>query len=201
VHLPECAGVVLRRHVRRDGGRDAERRARALRGRRAEALDQRVPLQIGFRIAALPRQPGAPLDVIDDDRPVVDADRHVRNALVVARAARQVLDAAGEVVAEIAYGAAAERQSAGGCARIHREMTAQQREGIFARQRHAVGMHFGQLAARDQPHVRARRDDVVARLRDVMVAAVEEDGPRAVGHGLEQRGAVRPVRQLGQQRR
>jgi hypothetical protein len=47
--------------------------------------------------------------------------------------------------------------------------------------------------------VRLGGNDVVARLRQVVAAAIEKYRPRQIGDELKQRGAVGAVRQFGAQ--
>ena len=78
-------------------------------------------------------------------------------------------------------------------------MAAQQHERIFARQLDSIAADFGQLAARDERGVRLGGNDVVARLRQMVAAAVEKYRPRQIGDELKQRGAVGAVRQFDAQ--
>ena len=197
---------MLRCQVRCHGRCHAERHAPSFRWGIGKKPHQRIPLEVGVGIAPLPRQPGAAFGVIDHHRPVINADDHVRNALGITRACRQTLDAPRQVVTEITDGATTERQFTGTPRRksswragsIHRDMGTQQFKRISARQFGALGMYFGQRAARHQPHVRLGGNNVVTRLPRMVQPAVQEHRPRAVGHGFEQRSAVGAVGNLGQ---
>ena len=133
--------------------------------------------------------------MIDDERPVVNADRHLGHFFRVFRACGQALETARKIVREITDRTAAEWQIAlrGG---IDREMLPQQCERILARQLDCFAAHFGQLAARDERHIRLGGNDVVARLRQVVTAAIEKYRPRQIGDSFEQRRAVLAIRQF-----
>ena len=111
---------------------------------------------------------------------------------------RQALETAPEIVCKVAERAAGERQVARS-RRVNVQMTAQQRERVFARQLDGIAADFGQLAVRHQRRVRFGRDDVETRLREMMAAAVEKHRPWQVGDGLEQRRAVGAIRQFSAQ--
>ena len=84
-------------------------------------------------IAALANQPAFVLQMIDHDRPVVNADGHVGYSFPGSGARGQMLDATREVVAKVADRAAAKGQLTGERG-IDVQMALQQRKRIIARQ-------------------------------------------------------------------
>ena len=128
----------------------------------------------------MPDQPASLLQVIDHHRPIINADGHVRDALDCCRTRGQPLDAAREIVSEIADRAAAKRQFTRGYRkrRIDFQITFQQLKRIITRQGNAIGVDLGKIAACNQPHVRLRGDDVIARLARMMTATIQKHCPR-----------------------
>jgi hypothetical protein len=79
-------------------------------------------------------------------------------------------------------------------------LPAQQYKRILARELAAFAAHFSQIAACHQRDVGLGGDDVVARLRQRMIAAIEKHRPRQIGDGFKKRGAVVVIRQFGAQK-
>src|SRR5690606_13808103 len=185
----ERRAVTLGVEARADARGHGETADGALRRlRRRKPLDEAIPFVERPLVASGADEPRAPLGVVDDHRPVVEAYRGVRNADVVPSDHRQAFEAASEIVREIADRAAGERQMPGqidGARRRRTEQPPEQLERIVARAFYAAARpDLGLVAARRERRVRLGREDIEPPYLAAEPAAVEEDVPRAV----EQRG-------------
>ena len=83
------------------------KRRRIRRRLRRQARDELVPARERARVAAVADEPRAARRVIDDDGPIVEADREIRHRDVGGRDRRDALEPPAEVVTEVADGPAA----------------------------------------------------------------------------------------------